>query len=83
MLEANTLADLGRDAESIAALERARARTNEASLLASIAFNTGNAHFRSGRRAAAAAAYREALAHDPAHTEAWRWLEEADADDGG
>jgi Flp pilus assembly protein TadD len=78
ILEANTLADLGRHDDSIAALARARARTSDPGLLASIEFNTGNAHYRSGRLAEAAASYRAALAHDPTHAEAWRWLREAE-----
>ncbi len=77
VLEANTLADLGRHDESLAALARARARSSDPQLLASIEFNVGNAHFRSGRMAEAAASYRAALAHDPGHAEAWRWLREA------
>ncbi len=46
---------------------------------ASAAFNIGNTHYRLGRWAEAAEAYRVALQADPGHAAAAQWLAEAEA----
>jgi Flp pilus assembly protein TadD len=83
LLEGNALAELGDDAGALAAFARAASRASrDDGLRASAHFNIGNMHYRAGRIDDARDSYRRALADDPTHAEARRWLRETEDFDG-
>ena len=75
----NALAAIDRLDEAADAFHEAAGLADDPPMIASAFYNEGNMRFRQDRLAEAMAAYESALAADPTHAGARRWLQEARA----
>ena len=78
----NALSAIDRLDEAADAFHEAAGLADDPAMIASAFYNEGNMRFRQDRLAEAVVAYESALAADPTHSAARRWLQEAKALDG-